>query len=190
MKNQDMSEQLTSSHLSGESMSYVDAMYEDYLKDPSEVSLQWREFFDNLPSSKGESQEFSHQEIREYFLKQAKLTKASVVTAAKINDMQCAAIAHLINAYRLHGHHHAKLDPLQEAERKHIADLDIKHHGLTEEDLEHVFNIDEPTIANKPITLKELIRRLKAIYCQSIGIEYMHITCPEQVKWLQQRLNL
>ena len=42
-----------SSHLAGQSAAYLEALYELYLDDPSEVTSYWREYFDTLPRVEG-----------------------------------------------------------------------------------------------------------------------------------------
>jgi 2-oxoglutarate dehydrogenase E1 component len=46
-------EQLASTPLSGANASYVEALYEQYLRDPASVDAAWRSYFDALPSGGG-----------------------------------------------------------------------------------------------------------------------------------------
>jgi 2-oxoglutarate dehydrogenase E1 component len=39
------------------------------------------------------------------------------------------------------------------------------------------------------MTLREIIKALRATYCGSIGAEYMYISDPAQKRWMQQRLE-
>ena len=48
-----MQQWLNSSHLSANSMVYVEQMYELYLDDPTSVADEWREIFDHLPKVEG-----------------------------------------------------------------------------------------------------------------------------------------
>ena len=38
--------------------------------------------------------------------------------------------------------------------------------------------------------LKEIIAHLEKIYCDSIGVEYMYIRKPEEIEWIQNKLNI
>ena len=38
-----------SSHIAGGNATYVEDLYESYLKDPNGVPEQWRDYFDKLP---------------------------------------------------------------------------------------------------------------------------------------------
>lgn len=69
----------------------------------------------------------------------------------------------------------AKLDPLGLAKREDIPDLDLSAHGLTKSDLDTVFNTGNLEIGKSEATLAEMIEAMEAIYCGSIGVEYMHI---------------
>ena len=46
-----MQELWDSSQLSGGSAAWLEALYENYLRDPISVDAEWREFFDRLPKA-------------------------------------------------------------------------------------------------------------------------------------------
>lgn len=72
MSSSDLQKEWASSYLSGGSMAYVDSLYEDYLADPSSVSSDWRAVFSALPKVNSAEKEFSHREIRDYFLSECR----------------------------------------------------------------------------------------------------------------------
>ena len=41
------------SHLSGGNLAYIEALYERYLEDASEVPAEWRDYFDKLSPGAG-----------------------------------------------------------------------------------------------------------------------------------------
>ena len=56
------------SHLSGGNASYVEDLYESYLRDPKTVSLEWREYFDQLPRiAGGVVEDIPHSPVRQHF---------------------------------------------------------------------------------------------------------------------------
>lgn len=173
-----------SSYLSGGSMAYVDSLYEDYLSDPESVPDDWQKIFRELPKVDGQSEETSHRDIRDYFLKHA--NKKMVQTISP--DIKQAEVAHLINAYRTYGHLAAKLDPLEMVERAPIKSLKLSYHNLSEADLNKEFYADE-SFPKKRMPLAEIYDVLQEIYCGSIGIEYMHIANTDERKWLQSKLE-
>ncbi|MGH9583554.1 MAG: multifunctional oxoglutarate decarboxylase/oxoglutarate dehydrogenase thiamine pyrophosphate-binding subunit/dihydrolipoyllysine-residue succinyltransferase subunit, partial [Bryobacteraceae bacterium] len=107
-----------------------------------------------------------------------------------------AAVIHLINAYRTRGHLLAGTNPLGTEPVCH-PDLDPASYGLTMWDLDRPFLAGAVKAPSGAIgsymqpyeTLREILDRLRATYCGSIGVEYMHIQDPEQKQWLQDRME-
>ncbi|HMJ61550.1 MAG TPA: 2-oxo acid dehydrogenase subunit E2, partial [Bryobacteraceae bacterium] len=117
---------------------------------------------------------------------------------AKVNTdvAKEAAVIQLINSYRIRGHLLANTNPLGN-EPVHQPELDPASYGLSIWDLDRPFlsgAVKAPSgaIASymQPYeTLREILDRLRATYCGTIGIEYMHIQDPEQKQWLQDRME-
>jgi 2-oxoglutarate decarboxylase len=99
-----------------------------------------------------------------------------------------ARVIELINAYRSNGHLMADTDPLEFTVRTH-PDLDITRHGLTLWDLDRQFPVDG-FAGEKLMKLRDILGVLRDAYCRRVGIEYMHITDPEQRRWLQSRIEV
>ena len=96
-------------------------------------------------------------------------------------------VVELINAYRSNGHLMADTDPLEFTVRNH-PDLDITRHGLTLWDLDREFPVGGFTGA-RLMSLRGILGVLRDAYCRRIGVEYMHITDPEQREWIQKRVE-
>ena len=94
----------------------------------------------------------------------------------------------LINAYRFLGARHADLDPLKRQEKPYIPELDPAHYGLTESDMDTVFNTGS-LVGPGQMTLREILNAVKETYCGSIGAEYMYIIDTQQKRWIQNRLE-
>jgi 2-oxoglutarate dehydrogenase E1 component len=60
---------------------------------------------------------------------------------------------------------------------------------LTDIDLKATFKAGE-ILGIGETTLEEIIKHLESIYCDSIGIEYMYIRKPDEIQWIQQKLNV
>lgn len=186
MSGNDRQNNISTSYLSGGNMAYVDALYEDYLEDPHSVPEDWRAVFKALPQVNGQSSaDISHRDIRDHFLKVAQHTAKTTVISA--NSKQ-AEVTNLINAYRMLGHHAAKLDPLEMLERKPVPSLEMSPHGLSEKDLDQVFFAGD-SFPSEHMSLRDIIQVLKDTYCGSIGIEYMHIAQQEEIQWIQKKLE-
>jgi 2-oxoglutarate dehydrogenase E1 component len=94
----------------------------------------------------------------------------------------------LIRAYRVRGHLDANLDPLGLTKREPHPELDPASYGFTEADMDRPIFIDN-VLGMHTATLREIIAAVKKTYCGSIGVEFMHITDPEQKSWIQQRIE-
>jgi 2-oxoglutarate dehydrogenase E1 component len=93
-----------------------------------------------------------------------------------------AAVAHLINAYRVRGHLLADIDPLGEPRFGH-PDLEPATHGLTEADLHRKF----ASVGGK--TLREVLEDMRKTYSRHLACEYMYIPYPDQKEWLRERME-
>jgi multifunctional 2-oxoglutarate metabolism enzyme len=99
-----------------------------------------------------------------------------------------ARVIELINAYRTNGHLMADTDPLEYTVRTH-PDLDITRHGLTLWDLDRPFPVDG-FAGEKIMKLRDILGVLRDAYCRRVGVEYMHITDPDQRRWLQAHIEV
>jgi len=98
-----------------------------------------------------------------------------------------AHVLQLINIYRVRGHLIANLNPMSTEAPSH-QELDPERYGLTLWDYDREFITGG--LGGKPrATLREILDILREAYCQTIGVEYMHIQEPEQKKWIQQRVE-
>ncbi len=107
-----------------------------------------------------------------------------------------AAVINLITSYRIRGHLLANTNPLGSEPAFH-PELDPASYGLSLWDLERSFLAGAVKAPSGAIasymqpyeTLREILDRLRTTYCNSIGVEYMHIPDPEQKQWLQDRME-
>ncbi|HEY9476186.1 MAG TPA: multifunctional oxoglutarate decarboxylase/oxoglutarate dehydrogenase thiamine pyrophosphate-binding subunit/dihydrolipoyllysine-residue succinyltransferase subunit, partial [Mycobacteriales bacterium] len=99
-----------------------------------------------------------------------------------------ARVIELINAYRTNGHLMADTDPLEFRLRNHD-DLDVNKHGLTLWDLDREFPVGG-FAGRRVMKLRDVLGVLRDAYCRRVGVEYMHITDPEERAWLQARVEV
>ncbi len=111
------------------------------------------------------------------------------ITATHDDDInKVARVQELIHAYRVRGHLMADTDPLEYRQRRH-SDLDVTSHALTLWDLDRHFATGG--FGGQPfLKLRKILGILRDSYCRSIGIEYMHITDPEQRQWIQEKVEI
>ncbi len=94
----------------------------------------------------------------------------------------------LIRAYRVMGHLVADLDPLGIADRKLHQELKPETYGFTEADLDRPIFIDK-VLGLETATIRQILKILRRTYCRKIGVEFMHITSPQQKRWIQERIE-
>lgn len=161
--------------------SYIAELYEKYLQYPDSLEPSWRAFFQGFDFG-------SESEGRAFFDSSEPLDPekfdVGAICADVIKEFQ---VVKLIDGYRTRGHLFTKTNPVRER-RKYEPTLDITNFGLTTEDLQQKFRAGE-IIGIGEATLEEIIRHLERIYCDSIGIEYMFIQNPDEIDWIQKRLN-
>ncbi len=172
---------------------YVERLYEAYLEDPESVSKDWQLYFKTLqPKNPSAHQDVSHSSMQKAGLEAAQQKgrgkTVSSISADVLAHQKQVAVFHLVNAYRFRGHRQANLDPLRQYERPNIPELDLAYHELTEADMDTVFSTGA-LYSGHDIPLREIIKIIQTTYCQSIGVEYMHINETEIKRWVQERLE-
>src|SRR6056300_303299 len=165
------------SFLNAAHTSFFSDLYEKYLKSPDEVEPSWRAFFQGFDFG----QEMA--DVDEHI--QAALESDSPAIPEKI--LKEFNVVKLINAYRSRGHLFTKTNPVR-SRRTYSPTLDIANFDLNESDLDSVFDAGD-ILGLGAASLREIIQKLETIYCEAIGVEYMYIRNPEQVRWIQNWLN-
>ena len=94
----------------------------------------------------------------------------------------------LIRAYRMRGHLAADLDPLKLKDAEQHPELDPETYGFTANDLDRTIFLDH-VLGLEQATMRQIIEILKRTYCGTLGVEFMHITDPDQKAWLQKRIE-
>jgi 2-oxoglutarate dehydrogenase E1 component len=94
----------------------------------------------------------------------------------------------LIRAYRARGHFHANLDPLGLEPPRDEQDLDPASYGFSAADYDRPIFLDR-VLGLEFGTLREILAILRRTYCQTLGVEFMHISDPAQKAWIQERIE-
>ena len=186
----------SASYLYGGNAPYIEEMYESYLLDPTSVPDNWRQYFDgvqNLPDSHGGSaRDVPHLPVVHAFAERAKAGVSQVIVANGGDSgmgKKRTAVQQLVAAYRNVGAHWADLDPLKRAEREKIPDLDPAFYGLTDADLETVFDVSNTYFGKEQLSLRDLLNALRETYCGNIGAEFMYATSQDEKRWWQKQLE-
>src|SRR5690625_7710382 len=73
--------------------------------------------------------------------------------------------------------------------RAQVPDLELSYHGLTEADLDTVFNTGNLFIGTPEATLREIVQPRQETYCRPLGPAIMPIANFSEKQWLQRRLE-
>lgn len=188
MSNQTMQDLWQGSYLESDNIEYIEGLYDIYLKTPEELSLEWRNYFEQMTKGQAAKDE-SLEDIRDHFKDIAKKPQLNIsIEGDAAQEKKESQVAALINAYRTYGHLIADLDPLKMTKRDSVAVLTLEYHGLNSADLQTSFCAGH-LIGYPGATLEKIIQILKQTYCRTIGVEYMHIAEIEEVQWLQKKME-
>jgi 2-oxoglutarate dehydrogenase complex dehydrogenase (E1) component-like enzyme len=66
--------------------------------------------------------------------------------------------------------------------------LELGEFGLTEADLGAIVS-SRSFREGTPLKLREIVAEMKAIYCGTMGVEYMHIQNPRIRHWIRERVE-
>ncbi|HUH84398.1 MAG TPA: thiamine pyrophosphate-dependent enzyme, partial [Stellaceae bacterium] len=183
--------------LTGQNSAFIAELYARYLEDPNAVDPSWRQFFAELADPpeavRRDLEGPGWGSARAHILSNGTAVRHAAAAQALPADIPAAALdsiraVALIRGYRVRGHLIAQLDPLGLSVRTSHPDLDPATYGFAEADY------DRPIFVNNILgfttaTLREIIAALRAIYCDKVGIEYMHIQELEQRQWIQARVE-
>lgn len=160
---------------------FIEDLYQQYLKFPDSVEPSWKSFFQGFDFA------------LEYYGDEtsvAQLVNAAVSSGNVPDNIEKEfKVINLINDYRRRGHLFTKTNPVRDR-RTYSPDLSIENYGLSKEDLNTKFNCAIETGMPGAATLAELIVHLEKIYCNSIGVEYMHINNVEEKKFIKEWLHV
>src|SRR5436190_1394369 len=201
------------SFLYGGNAQFIEELYARYLENPSAVDPAWRHFFATLEDER----ETAAKELKGPSWKRAdwpvpengELVSAldgnwpAIAPAAAKPDDRARALAvedvrkatldsvralMMIRAYRMRGHLAADLDPLKLRPAVPQPELDPRSYGFTEGDFDRPIFIDK-VLGLEQATIREMLDILRRTYCHTLGVEFMHISDPDQKGWIQSRIE-
>ncbi|MEM8689364.1 MAG: 2-oxoglutarate dehydrogenase E1 component [Pseudomonadota bacterium] len=94
----------------------------------------------------------------------------------------------MVRAYRMRGHLAADLDPLKLRTQEAMPELEPETYGFGPDDLDRQIFIDN-VLGLEMATIREIVEILRKTYCSTLGVEFIHISDPQQKGWLQQRIE-
>ena len=94
----------------------------------------------------------------------------------------------MIRAYRVRGHLIANLDPLGLREVGIHPELDPATYGFTDANMHRRIFLDG-VLGLDYGTPKEILAILRRTYCGTLGVQFMHISDPDEKRWIQERIE-
>lgn len=200
--------------LSGTNSHFIADLYNRYLSDPHAVDQSWQEFFQSLNDNPAElSADLKGASWSPYkpFVdpEEAAANAAAAAKDKKPDDKRSSdkafdvkvdeqalkkaqatavRVSQLIEAYRSYGHLSAKLDPLKLVKPQYPRELDPKTYGFTPNDAEQLVYLDG-VWGKEYDSLSNVLSRLHAAYCGTVGIEYKHLPSKEERDWFEQKIE-
>ena len=123
------------------------------------------------------------------------LGRAALGSGGKLSKIEKQArVYELIRAYRVRGHLLADTNPLGYEPRNHT-ELDPASYGLTVWDLDREFLTGGMAGAtaglggNRKMALRDILDTLWDTYTGHVGSEFMHLSSPEEKRWLIERIE-
>ncbi len=206
------------SFLYGGNADYIENLYARYEADPKAVDAEWRSFFQSLKddardverNASGPSWARPGWPVPERnelisaldgnWTEVGKGVGVKVKSEAQARgvDLSSADVERatrdsiralmLIRAYRARGHYYANLDPLALEPPKPEDELDPKTYGFTEADLDRPIFLDK-VLGLEFGTIHQIVAILRRTYCQTLGVEFLHISNGAQKGWIQERIE-
>ncbi|MFM7727699.1 MAG: 2-oxoglutarate dehydrogenase E1 subunit family protein, partial [Flavobacteriales bacterium] len=161
------------SYLANSDINAIESLYQQYKSNPQSVDSSWQRFFEGF--------EFQRAEF-------APLPGGDAFGGAASSEViKEFKVINLINGYRQRGHLFTQTNPVRER-RKHQPTLSLENFGLSEQDLDTVFQAGSE-IGLGAAKLRDILAHLNNCYCKHIGVEYMYVRSPERVQWLRERIE-
>ncbi|CAK5269795.1 unnamed protein product [Mycena citricolor] len=174
---------------------YAEEMYRHWRQDPKSVHVSWDAYFSGLEKGLGPN---AFTPPPRHLPVPSDGAPALYGGSGELDDHLKAQL--LVRAYQVRGHHVAELDPLglldADLDDGKPPELELSHYGFTERDLDKQITLGPgilPHFASedrKSMSLSEIIKLCKRIYCGAVGIQYVHIPDKEQCDWIRERIEI
>jgi 2-oxoglutarate dehydrogenase E1 component len=156
--------------------SYVEGLYQDFVKDPTSVDVDMRKFFEGFDFA------ISNNSISTPLNEKTSDTSTALSTLDKE-----FGVFRLIRAYRKKGHLVAKTNPIRERKDRH-ANLELSGFGLTDADLNTVFAAGK-FAGMENASLQSIIAHLQKCYTGHVGVQVGYINDQVKLDWLTNAIE-
>ena len=161
------------SYLANSDINAIESLYQQYKSNQQSVDSSWQRFFEGFEFQRAE---FAPMPGGDAF--------GGAASSEVIKEFK---VINLINGYRQRGHLFTQTNPVRER-RKHQPTLSLENFGLSDQDLDTVFQAGSE-VGLGAAKLRDILTHLNNCYCKHIGVEYMYVRSPERVQWLRERIE-
>jgi len=161
-------------YITGSHPSYIENLYNDFVKDPNSVDGEMRKFFEGFDFAVNNGMQATPT---------TPATKASNGLAVPISQLDKEfAVYQLIVAYRRKGHLVAETNPIRKR-RDRNANLELSFFGLNDADLNTEFEAGRFVGLGKA-TLQTILNHLKKSYTGHVGVEFNAVYDTDKIQWI------
>ncbi|MBL0200611.1 MAG: 2-oxoglutarate dehydrogenase E1 component [Chitinophagaceae bacterium] len=150
--------------------SYIEGLYQDFVKDPASVDVDMRKFFEGFD-----------------FAVSSNTISAGTSTSLSTDLDKEFGVFRLIRAYRKKGHLVAKTNPIRERKDRH-AKLELSNFGLSDADLNSTFEAGK-SVGMRNATLQSIIAHLQKCYTGHVGVQVGYINDQVKLDWLTNAIE-
>ena len=203
--------------LDGGNAAYLEQVQAQWAENPSSVDPSWRQYFESLSDDRSNARKVAagpgwkradwpldasgdltsaltgDWPAADAPAPSGKAVSGKAGSGLTADEVQAAARDSLsalmmIRAYRVRGHLIADLDPLGLKKPGIHPELDPETYGFDAASRDRKVFIDG-VLGLEYATVNEILEIVQRTYCGTIGMQFMHISDPEEKAWLQERIE-
>ena len=183
------------SYITNSSPSFIESMYQDFVKDPGNIDPEFRKFFEgfdfavsNRNGSNGAASGVAAEAQKNGQHKTGAAPADPAATpAAQVDWKREISAYRLILGYRNKGHLLATTNPIR-PRKDRGANLDLSFFGFTEADLDQPFQAGN-LIKIGTTPLRNILQHMQQCYAGTVGIEFKYISNQEKVDFLTNEIE-
>jgi 2-oxoglutarate dehydrogenase E1 component len=157
--------------------SYIENLYNDFLKDPESVEGDMKKFFEGFDFAISSGVTGTNSSA----------TKPTEVPSTGASLSKEFSVYQLIQAYRKKGHLIADTNPIRKRKDRH-ANLELSFFGLSDTDMTTEFEAGKFLNIGKT-SLQNILLLLQKSYASHVGVEYSSLNDIKKIEWLAKEME-
>jgi 2-oxoglutarate dehydrogenase E1 component len=171
--------------------SYIEGLYNDFVKDPNSVETEMRKFFEGFDFAVSNGRQTTDNSLSpaggQPSTANGKQPTGPGGQTGNVDWMNEIRVYRMILGYRNKGHLLADTNPIRKRKDRG-ANIELEFYGFTEADLGKTFNAGN-LIGLGATTLQNIIDHLEKCYAGHLGIEFKYISNQVKVDWLTKAVE-